>query len=283
MVEIQAASRDISERVAAQDREREHEQQLFQASKLASLGTLVSGIAHEINNPNNYIRLNSQNLGEFWADIRAILDETAPADGPLRLRGIPYETARGMVEDLLRGIGEGSQRIEKLLRNLRDFARGDEGALDEAVDMNAVVASGVMIVQSLVQKSTDALSIREHPSLARVRGNYHQLEQVVINLVTNACQALPSRDRKITIETRMEDGGKWVVLLVTDEGIGIPPGDMKRLLDPFFTTKREMGGSGLGLPVSARIVENHGGRMSFQSEVGKGTMVTVRLPAGSVR
>jgi polar amino acid transport system substrate-binding protein len=149
--------------------------------------------------------------------------------------------------------------------------------------MNAVVASGVMIVQSLVQKSTDALSIREHPSLARVRGNYHQLEQVVINLVTNACQALPSRDRKITIETRMEDGGKWVVLLVTDEGIGIPPGDMKRLLDPFFTTKREMGGSGLGLPVSARIVENHGGRMSFQSEVGKGTMVTVRLPAGSVR
>ncbi len=271
VVEIQASSRDISERMRAQEREREHEQQLFQASKLASLGTLVSGIAHEINNPNNYIRLNSQNLEEFWGDMRTVLDEAASRNESLTIHGIPYAAARDMVENLLRGIGEGSKRIERLLLNLRDFARGDEGGLNEMVELNGVVRSGVMIVQNLIQKSTDSFSIRPAPSLPAVRGNYHQLEQVVINLVTNACQALPSRERKIEIETMVEGPGEWVALTVRDEGIGIPESNIPRVADPFFTTKRAAGGSGLGLAVSSRIVQNHGGTMSFSSVVGKGT------------
>jgi signal transduction histidine kinase len=279
VIEIQCASRDISERMQALEREREHELQLFQTAKLASLGTLVSGIAHEINNPNNFIRLNSQNLQEFWKDIRSILDSSARTDSALRLKGIPYGEARGIVEDLLGGIGSGSARIEKLLLNLRDFARGDEGGLDEMVGLNEVVISGVMIVQNLIQSSTDCFSVRASPSLPPVRGNYHQLEQVVINLVTNACQAIPSRDKKIAIETRMEDGEKWVALVVADEGIGIAPDDLPRVVDPFFTTKRQRGGSGLGLAVSSRIIQNHGGSMSFNSEIGKGTVATVRMPA----
>jgi PAS domain S-box-containing protein len=278
VMEIHSSGRDISERHRAQEREREHELALFQASKMASLGTLVSGIAHEINNPNNFIRLNSQNLREFWGDIRTIMD-AADAGGPLSLHGIPWETARGMVDDLLGGIGEGSSRIEKLLLNLRDFARGDEGRLNETVEMNAVVRSAVMIVRNLIQKSTDSFVVRETPGLPIVRGNYHQIEQVVINLVTNACQALPARDRGVTIETGMEDGGEWVVLRVIDEGIGIPPENLTRVIDPFFTTRRQAGGSGLGLSVSSRIVQNHGGTMSFTSTVDTGTVVTVRFPA----
>jgi hypothetical protein len=279
VAEVQCSSRDISERVRAQEKEKTQELQLFQAAKLASLGTLVSGIAHEINNPNNFIRLNSQNLKEFWGDMRTILDAAAGADGPLSLHGIPWETARGMVDDLLQGIGEGSKRIEKLLLNLRDFARGDEGSLDEDVDLGAVVRSAVMIVQNLIQKSTARFSVAEHSPLPPVRGNYHQLEQVVINLVTNACQALPSRDRRVTVDTRSEDGGASVTLVVADEGVGIPAANIPRVVDPFFTTKRQAGGSGLGLAVSSRIVQNHGGTMSFTSQVGRGTNATVRLPA----
>jgi hypothetical protein len=278
VIEIQSASRDISERVSAREREREHELQLFQASKLASLGTLVSGIAHEINNPNNYIRLNSQNLTEFWGDIRMVLDEAASKGGPLVLHGIPYEAARGMMGELLGGIGEGSKRIEKLLLNLRDFARGDEGGLSERVELNRVIRSGVMIVQNLIQKSTDFFTVQESPALPAVRGNYHQLEQVVINLVTNSCQALSSRDKSITIATAVEADGQWVTFSVADEGMGIPEANLPRVLDPFFTTKRQKGGSGLGLSVSSRIIQNHGGTMSFNSEVDKGTVVTVRLP-----
>jgi hypothetical protein len=279
VVEIQSAGRDISERHRAQEREREHELALFQASKMASLGTLVSGIAHEINNPNNFIRLNSQNLREFWGDIRTILDATTGPGGSLSLHGIPWETARGMVDDLLGGIGEGSNRIEKLLLNLRDFARGDEGRLNETVEMNAVVRSAVMIVKNLIQKSTDRFVVREASAPPFVRGNYHQVEQVVINLVTNACQALPARDRGVAIETGIEDGGEWVTLRVIDEGIGIPAENLTRVIDPFFTTRRQAGGSGLGLSVSSRIVQNHGGTMSFTSTVDKGTVVTVRFPA----
>jgi signal transduction histidine kinase len=102
--------------------------------------------------------------------------------------------------------------------------------------------------------------------------------------VTNGCQALTSRDRAVTITTTVELGGEWAVLRVADQGIGIPPENIPRVADPFFTTKRQKGGSGLGLSVSSRIVQNHGGLVSFNSEVGKGTVVTVRLPAnGSER
>ena len=277
VIEIQCASRDISDRILAQERDRENEQRLFQAARLASLGTLVSGIAHEINNPNYFIRLNSQNLQEFWPDIRAVLDEK-DKEG-LSLRGIPYRTARGLVDDLLNGLGEGSRRIEKLVQNLRDFARGDEGEMDESLDLNAVVRSAIMIVQNLVQQSTGNFSVRETPILPAIRGNYYQLEEVVINLVTNACQALTSRSGRVIVETLNIADEDFVELRVSDEGVGIPTENLPRLLDPFFTTKGKGGGSGLGLPMTARIVKNHGGTMSFTSEVGKGTTVTVRLPA----
>ena len=275
--EFQCASRDIAERMEAQAREREHEQQLYQVSRLASLGTLVAGIGHEINNPNNFIRLNSQNLAGFWKDIRTALDTVVRTGPGLKFRGIPYETARGMVDDLLKGIVEGSRRIERLLVNLRDFASGDEGALDQAVDLNAVVKSALVIIESSVRKSTNRFLFREAAELPHIRGNYYQLEQVVINLVTNACQALTSLEKTVRVETQRESDGR-VVLRVEDEGVGIPAEDIQHLLDPFFTTRRERGGSGLGLAMTSRIIQNHGGTIGFASEVGRGTVVTVRLP-----
>ena len=141
-----AVARDFTGRKRAEAREKEHERQIFQAAKLASLGTLVSGIAHEINNPNNFIRLNV-------AELQRVLAGHPPGSWTRRggwgaasmLRGIPVRTARGMLEDLVGGIEEGSKRIEKLVVNLRDFARGDEGELTESVDVNAVIDSAVMI------------------------------------------------------------------------------------------------------------------------------------------
>ncbi len=270
-------TQDLTERKRAEEREREQEQQLFQAAKLASLGTLVSGVAHEINNPNNYIRLNTQNLMEFWPDIRSILDQAAP-EGGLSLRGLPLSTARGMVDDLLNGIEEGSKRIEKLVTNLRDFARGEQGELTEQVDVNAVIDSAAMILGDLIRKSTDSFTVRKAPAVPPVRGSYHQVEQVVINLISNACQALPSRDRGVQVTTRAELESGSVVIEVVDEGVGIPPQNLARITDPFFTTKRSRGGSGLGLAVSSRIVANHGGTLTFSSDVGRGTRAKIQLP-----
>ena len=280
--EIQMSSRDVSERILAAEREREHERQLFQAAKLVSLGTLVSGVAHEINNPNNFIRLNVQNLLEFWPDVREACRQVAGEDRDHRLHGIPHETAYGMVDSLLGGIQEGSRRIEKLVVNLRDFARGDEGTLTESVDLNAVVRSAVMIARNGIFKATEAFVFDEGVGLPPVRGNYHQIEQVVLNLITNACQSLPSHERGITVSTDMEPQTGEVVLRVADEGSGIPADILPRIIDPFFTTKRGAGGSGLGLAVSSRIVANHGARMEFASDVGRGTTVTVRFPGTGV-
>jgi PAS domain S-box-containing protein len=275
-------TQDITERKRMEERQREHEQQLFQAAKLASLGTLVSGIAHEINNPNNFILLNSQNLKEFWRDIRPVLEQRAGGEDGFDLHGLPFETARGMVEDLMTGIEEGSKRIARLVLNLRDFARGEEGQLTEEVDVNAVIDSAVMITGNLIRKSSNAFSVVRTDGLAAVRGSIQQLEQVIINLLTNACQSLPFPDCRISVETMAEEDGRWVVIQVTDEGMGIPEQNLPRVTDPFFTTKRARGGSGLGLAVSSRIVSNHGGTMTFYSRVGVGTRVSVRLPAAGV-
>jgi signal transduction histidine kinase len=272
-------TQDITERKRMEERQRDHEQQLFQAAKLASLGTLVSGIAHEINNPNNFILLNSQNLKELWQDIRPVLEQKAGEADSFDLHGLPFPTARAMVEDLMTGIEEGSKRIARLVLNLRDFARGDDGQLNDEVDVNAVIDSAVMITGNLIRKSSNAFSVVRAAGLTSVRGSAQQLEQVIINLLTNACQSLPSPDRRVSVETKTDEEDHWVVIEVTDEGMGIPEQNLPRVTDPFFTTKRAQGGSGLGLAVSSRIVSNHGGTMSFHSQVGAGTRVTVRIRA----
>lgn len=274
-------TRDITEEKLAKAREREQERRLFQASKLVSLGTLVSGIAHEINNPNNFIRLNVQNLREMWADIRLVLDRLDRDPDGLAVRGIPYREARPMVHNMIAGIEEGSKRIEKLLVNLREFARGDEGELTEEVDLNRVIDSAVMLMRETIRKSTDHFGVISNAEGAWVRGNYHQIEQVLINLITNACQSLRSRADRVEVRTELSPDGDTVSVVVIDEGVGIPDALIARIADPFFTTKQSEGGSGLGLAVSSRIVANHGGELRFSSAPGRGTGATVVFTSGS--
>jgi len=270
--------RDITVRKRADAREKQHERELFQASKLASLGTLVSGIAHEINNPNNFIRLSAQNLEELWSAALEVLDGDEARTPGLSLRGMPYASVRDIVKEMLLRVVEGSKRIERLVASLRDYARRDEGELGERVDINAVVSSALTILSNMVGKATTSFTLELAPSLPIVRGNNQQIEQVIINLLTNACQALGTRSDPISVSTTASPDGDSVIITIRDGGVGIPPQDLSRITDPFFTTKRNTGGTGLGLSISSRIVQNHGGNMEFSSSPGKGTVATVRLP-----
>ena len=117
-----------------------------------------------------------------------------------------------------------------------------------------------------------------HSSLPAITGNAQRLEQVVINLIVNACQALQDKDRAIRLVTRVDAAQQWIALEISDEGCGIDKADLARITDPFFTTRREQGGTGLGLAISQRIVQDHGGRMIFESTRGKGTAVLVEFP-----
>jgi len=269
---------DITDRKRAEELAQSQERQLLQADKMATLGILVSGVAHEINNPNNFIMLNAKILSRVWDDITPILEEHYKSHGDFTLAGMPYTKAHSRITQLIAGISEGAERIQKIVQNLKDFARQDRGDLDQPVDINAVIRSAVLIVSNLIKKSTDRFSVEYGENLPRIRGNFQQLEQVIINLITNSCQALPNKERGIIVSTSFDRDSKHIIVKVQDEGIGIPSENLKHILDPFFTTKRDSGGTGLGLSVSYSIVKNHSGDLNFTSESGKGTTAIIRLP-----
>jgi polar amino acid transport system substrate-binding protein len=147
-----------------------------------------------------------------------------------------------------------------------------------AIDLNEVVRKAASLVGNQIKKATDDFGIDFAPEPSMALGSFQRLEQVIINLLLNACQALP--DRQCPIRVKIGREGEWAVVRVSDGGVGIRPELLAQITDPFFTTRREQGGTGLGLSVSSRIVEEHGGTIHFESNPGTGTCVTVTLPAG---
>ena len=269
---------DITVRKRAQDLTKKQEEQLFQAAKMASLGTLISGFAHEVNNPNNFMRLNAQGLEDFWGDIEEFLDGAFADSKELSFKGIAYPSAKGMIREMIKGIQNGSRRIENLIKDLKDYVREEKGELNQTVDMNRVVEGALALVKSEIRKSTDRFTLQLAENIPQVRGNSHQLEQIVINLVTNACEALETKDRGIEVSTEYVKDFGLVSVKVRDEGVGIPAENISQIMDPLFTTKREKGGTGLGLSVSQRIAREHGGDLLFTSEPGRGTVAYLHLP-----
>lgn len=172
----------------------------------------------------------------------------------------------------------GARRIKRIVEDLKDFARRDDAPAFEDVDLNAVVQAAVRLVEPSIRKATRRFQPAYAPDLPAVRGNAQRIEQVVVNLVMNACEALADPERAVSVETGADRERGTVWLRVTDEGVGIAPEHLPRLTDPFFTTKRESGGTGLGLSVSAGIVKEHGGTLDFSSRPGSGTTVSMTLP-----
>ena len=267
---------DITERKHAEELSAMQQQQLIQADKMTSLGILTAGVAHEINNPNNFIMLNGEILGEAWSDIMPILERYYEDNGDFTCTGMPFTRTRNEIANLTAGITNGAKRIQRIVSALGDFAHYDEENLHLAMDCNAVVESAIVIVKNLITTSTDYFSTGLDRSLPKITGNRQQLEQVLINLITNSCQALPDPSRRIVVSTRKNSN--HVLIEVRDEGQGIPSEDLQHIIDAFFTTKRDTGGTGLGLSVSYNIIKNHGGELTFSSELGKGTIATVKLP-----
>jgi polar amino acid transport system substrate-binding protein len=162
--------------------------------------------------------------------------------------------------------------------DLKGFSRQERYDLRGEVDVNRVVESGVGLSMNLLKNATKRFRVEYGEGLPLVRGNFQRLEQVVINLLQNGCQALRSREEGIEVRTGYEEEGRRVVIRVRDEGVGIGEKELMKVKDPFFTTRREIGGTGLGLSISTTIVEDHGGRLEIESEPGRGTVATVSLP-----
>jgi PAS domain S-box-containing protein len=270
--------RDITERKKAEEQAKLHQQQLMQASKMAALGVLVSGVAHEINNPNNFIMLNAPIMRDAWQSAFPILEEYYHENGDFLMGGMKYSDMRQHMPKLLAGVADGAERIKQIVANLKTYVRGDAADLSQRVDVNAVIQSSISLISNVIKNATSHFSIRYGAGLPPVRGSFQRLEQVIINLIQNACQALADKNQGIFVSTGLDDTRNHIVIRVQDEGMGIPPEHLARIREPFFTTKQESGGLGLGVSISSRIVEEHGGAVRFTSQPGAGTTVEITLP-----
>ncbi len=256
----------------------ERQRQLVHTEKQASLGQLVAGIAHEINNPIQFIYGNMAILSEAFSDVLPLLDAQSATRPDLRIARLDYPFFRKQVPILLTDMANGAARIGAIVRDLKTFARRDEGALDESVDLNEAVQASLRLLHDVIRY----LRVEEDldPNLPKLRGNLTQLEQVVVNAVQNAAEAVGRHTPGglIRVRTRAENGGHRVRLSVHDNGGGIPPEVRDRIFDPFFTTKQRSGGTGLGLSITFGIIQQHKGEIEVETEVGAGTAFHFLLP-----
>lgn len=269
----EAVAREEAQREAARS-----QAGLLRAQKLAAIGTLVSGMAHEVSNPNNIIALNAATLVRLWEGLIAEIDARGGVAADADIGGRSYAEARREIPELTAGIVRSADRISRMVRDLKSFARMEQADAPEPVDLAAVLDAALPLVMPLIGNATRRFSVERGTGIPAVMGHPRQLEQVVVNLVTNACQSLPDRDCAVRLALRRNDAAHCVFLDVSDEGCGIQPADMARVSEPFFTTKRDKGGTGLGLSVSDGIARRHGGRLDIRSVPGKGTTVTLVLP-----
>ena len=267
------------ERRKAEEQFRVQQEQLFQAAKMASVGTLVSGVAHEINNPTTSILLNAPLLATVWERMMATA-ETGSCIGPdFQVQGLSLPDLQERIPRLLRGIEDSALRIRSIVTDLKDFARQSPSELSDDVNLSVAAEKASRLVANLVQKATDGFSIDLKPDLPMFRGNLQRVEQVIINLIVNASQARnPGERLEIALRTGFDDASRSVFVEVKDSGTGISPEMADQVTDPFFTTRRTEGGTGLGLAISARIISDHGGTLDFIPNPGGGTTARVTFP-----
>jgi PAS domain S-box-containing protein len=246
---------DITERKRAEAQLQRQREVLYQNEKLAALGTLSAGIAHEMNNP----------LGIMTTRIEVMLLDAEQQQLPAQV-----------LEDL-QVLHRASQRVARIAASLRSFAR-QSAAETSPVDLGTVVDEALL----LMQKPLGAENIRVLASLDRalppVLGDANALHQVLMNLLTNAREAMP-QGGEIRIETAAAERAGWIRLRVADTGPGIPAEEISKIFDPFYTTKRT--GTGLGLSVTYGIIQEHGGTVDVRSQPGRGTTFTLDFPAAA--
>jgi two-component system NtrC family sensor kinase len=229
------------------------EERLILAERLSSLGELTAGVAHELRNPLAGIKINTQVLS--------------------RKKDLS-ETDRRVLEGTLEGV----EKIQKIVDDMLHFARPKPAHFREE-NINEVIEKSLAVLQAKLRKGNISLMFTRGEGLPRVRIDVHQVQQVLINLMLNAVQAM-ARGGTLTVRTFRENGS-GVGVEIRDTGVGIPAANLKKIFDPFFTTKSE--GTGLGLSITMKILDNHRASLEVESEEGKGSVFTLHFPGESAR
>ncbi len=268
---------------------------MLQTEKMASIGQLSAGVAHEINNPTGFVRSNLKTLDDYQKDIVALIKKYQELAGEVR-SGLTAGMDTNQIENLLSDIAsfeneieigdiledisdlindclEGTERIKKIVYDLKDFAHPGEDNL-QSIDINKGLISTLNVVNNEIKYKADLET--DLGDIQTVRGYPQQLNQVFMNILVNAAQAMNEKGR-IRVVTRQE--GDDVVVAISDTGCGIAPENLNKIFDPFYTTKEVGKGTGLGMNIAYNIIKKHHGTIQVDSELCRGTTFTIRIPS----
>ncbi|MGA1825448.1 MAG: ATP-binding protein [bacterium] len=266
---------DITDITSIMEEKDQQQQQLIQAEKMASLGQIVSSIAHEINNPISSIMLNFPIIKEFIEDTKPILN-SAYSKEKFIVAEVDYHIIREKVDAFMSSISNEMGRIHKIVQGLKDFSRQEITSQKNNVNINLVIEQTMLLMRAELSKKAKKIKKILAPDLPLIKGTFYRLEQVMINILLNASHAIDKKDGEIAIVTRRLNNA--VLVEISDNGCGMNQEKMNKIFEPFYTTKGNQGGTGLGLSISFNIVKEHGGDIAVSSQPGKGCTFSIYFP-----
>ena len=255
------------------------QQQLQQSQKMETLGTLVAGVAHEINNPINLIMYNIPLLQKIWADFMPVLKERQPIAPDQKFGGFDYDFLADNLIQLIADMEMAAHRVAKTVSDLKNFSRQSNVAEKTPMQVNRAVRNAMRLAQTTLRTSAVKIDLQLGGDLPDIDGNLQSIEQIVLNIIINAVQAIDHDQGKIDVTTGFRNQDGRVYIRITDNGRGISTAISDNIFLPFITDKQSEGGTGLGLSVSYSLVKAHEGEIIFETTPGAGTSFTVYLPS----
>ena len=257
---------------------KECQQQLQQAQKMETLGTLVAGVAHEINNPINLIMYNLPLIQKVWLDLLPVLMGHKEKDPDHKFGGFTYDFIEDNLPQLIADMDMAANRVAKIVADLKDFSRQSNVAEINPIQVNTAVRNALRLAQTTLRKSGVQLELDLIENLPLIEGNLQSIEQILLNIIINAIQAIDHDQGKLHILTGFQINDGRIYIRISDNGKGISPSISDKIFLPFVTDKQAEGGTGLGLSVTYSLVKAHEGEIAFQSSPGEGTTFSVYLP-----
>jgi CheY-like chemotaxis protein len=254
------------------------EQQLQQAQKMEALGTLVAGVAHEINNPINLIMYNLPLIRKIWSDFLPVLMEQKKKFPDQKFGGFTYEFLKDNLPQLIADMDLAANRVAKIVSDLKNFSKQSNVAEKTAIQMNAAIKNALRLAQTTLRKSGVQIELELSDNLPLIQGNLQSIEQIILNIVINAIQAIDHEKGFIRIRSVFQKRNGRILVTISDNGRGISAAVADKLFLPFVTDKHEEGGTGLGLSVTYGLVQAHGGDIFFETRREKGTTFTISMP-----
>lgn len=254
------------------------EKQLFQSQKMEALGTLVAGVAHEINNPMNLILFNLPLFDKMWNDLLPLMQRFALEGPRLKIGGLTFDFIKENLPRLISDMEMAANRVVRIVSGLKDFSRKSNPADKSLIQVNQAVENASRLAGSTLSKSNTTLTLDLAQGLPPIHANLQNLEQIILNLMINAMQSIDHDHGDVMVTTREVPEKNAIHIQVADNGRGVNPAFAEKIFDPFVTDRQAIGGTGLGLSVTYNLVKAHDGDISFKSETGVGTQFTVSLP-----